>query len=128
MTSSGAELLRNAIIKQACNDYINAYRINRRGYEANALRKFFKSEWCKELMQNNDYNPDSFIKLLEVKSDYEAWRKAIGCGHCMDKTCPHSARAKRDGLSKYDIRTFVLCQPICKKMLIRFNKRRMNDE
>lgn len=59
----GYTALAEAIVEQACIDYIKALQCNDQ-YKRDSIRKFFRSQWC-EFLLNMD--GEYLIKTLEEK-------------------------------------------------------------
>lgn len=60
---AGYEALAEAIVEQACIDYIRALQCKDQ-YMRNSIRRFFRSQWCEFLL---DIDGEYLIKTLEEK-------------------------------------------------------------
>lgn len=60
---AGYTALAEAIVEQACIDYIKALQCNDQ-YKISSIRKFFRSQWCNFLL---NIDGEYLIKTLERK-------------------------------------------------------------
>lgn len=106
--------LINAIIEGAIMDY-NLAVIKNDKTAIEECEEFFRSEWCKRLMEvhTDFYDPEKAIEYLRENAVYKRVRKKLRCGSCKQYRCIHKRGetsigdfdkmiCKKDGMVYYE--------------------------